>query len=110
MAEQAHGSGSATSTPAVRERAHPTPRLYVALAGILSAVTIIEVAIVYMRFLGGMVFPILVILSTAKFALVVMFYMHLRFDSRLFSGFFVTGLLLAVAMIVVLLALFRALL
>ena len=48
-------------------------------------------------------------LSAAKFALVVLFYMHLKFDSRLFSGVFVGGLLLAVAVAVTLMSLFQVL-
>ena len=95
------------SSPAHRERAHPTPAKYVAIALILAAVTIVEVAIVYIDFLGGIVGPVLVILSAAKFALVAMFFMHLRFDNRLFSTMFVGGLLLAVVVLITLLALFR---
>ena len=95
------------SSPEHRERAHPTPAKYVAIALILAAVTIVEVAIVYIDFLGGIVGPVLVILSAAKFALVAMFFMHLRFDNRLFSTMFVGGLLLAVGVLITLLALFR---
>ena len=89
------------------ERAHPTPFKYVAIALILSVITAVEVAIVYQDFLKDVFGPILIVLSAAKFALVVMFYMHLRFDSRLFSVVFVTGLLLATAVLITLLALFR---
>ena len=90
-----------------KERAHPTPAKYVAIALILAAITLIEVAIVYMDFLADIVGPVLVILSAAKFAMVVMFFMHLRFDNRLFSTIFVTGLLLATGVLITLLALFR---
>ena len=89
------------------ERAHPTPFKYVAIALILSVITAVEVAIVYQDFLKDVFIPILIILSVAKFAMVVMFYMHLRFDSRLFSVMFVTGLLLAIGVSITLLALFR---
>lgn len=96
------------SSPAQsRERAHPTPAKYVAIAVILAVITLVEVAIVYMDFLGGILGPVLVVLSAAKFALVVMFFMHLRFDNRLFSTMFVTGLLLATGVLIALLALFR---
>ena len=95
------------TSPAPKERAHPTPAKYVAIALILAAITLVEVAIVYLDFLGGVVGPVLVVLSAAKFALVVMFFMHLRFDNRLFSAMFVTGLLLATGVLIALLALFR---
>lgn len=88
-------------------RAHPSPFKYVAIALILAVVTAIEVAIVYQDFLKDILVLVLVILSVAKFAVVAMFYMHLRFDNRLFSILFVTGLLLATAVSVTLLALFR---
>ena len=96
------------SSPAQqRERAHPTPFKYVAIALILAVITAVEVAIVYQDFLKDILGPVLVILSAAKFAMVAMFYMHLRFDNRLFSVMFVGGLLLAVAVLITLLALFR---
>ena len=101
----AHGSQAG----AAPERAHPTPMRYTAIALILAVITAFEVAIVYMDFLRPVMVPILIVLSATKFAMVVMFFMHLRFDSRLFSAFFVGGLILAAAMVIVLLILFRAL-
>ena len=95
------------TSPAHKERAHPTPAKYVAIAVILATITLVEVAIVYMDFLGDIIGPVLVVLSAVKFALVVMFFMHLRFDNRLFSAMFVTGLLLATGVLIMLLALFR---
>ena len=51
--------------------------------------------------------PILLTLSAIKFAMVAMFFMHLKFDNRLFSSFFVGGLLLAGGLLIALLALFQ---
>ena len=87
--------------------AHPTPMKYAAIAAVLFVVTAIEVAIVYMEFLGSLIIPVLVILSAGKFTVVVMFYMHLKFDNRLFSALFVGGLLLAMGVLIALLVLFR---
>src|SRR5437762_695563 len=50
--------------------------------------------------------PVLLVLSTAKFALVVMFYMHLKADSKLFTFLFGAPLLLALGVMVALLFLF----
>ena len=47
------------------------------------------------------------VLSVVKFALVAMFFMHLKFDHRLFSTMFVVGVLLATGILIALLALFR---
>ena len=44
--------------------------------------------------------PILIAMSVIKAALVALFYMHLRFDSRIFSLFFGVGVALGVAMII----------
>jgi heme/copper-type cytochrome/quinol oxidase subunit 4 len=109
MAQHGHAPEATAPRPVVRERAHPTPLRYAAIAAILAFITIVEVAIVYQDFLRDVLAPILVVLSATKFALVAMFFMHLRFDSRLFSAFFVAGLMLAAAMIIVLLVLFRTL-
>ena len=89
-----------------REAGHPTPAKYVAIAVILAVVTIIEVAIVYLDFATAFLVSALIVLSAAKFSMVAMFFMHLKFDSKLFSAFFVGGMLLTSSVIVALLALF----
>ena len=99
-ARMAHATG---------ERPHPGPRTYVKIAALLIAITAIEVGIFYVEALEDVIVPIFLILSAIKFVMVVMFYMHLKFDSRIFSGFFVGGLLLAVTVGVALLTLFGAL-
>ena len=98
-------SEEATEHPA--ESGHPTPLTYFKVAMTLSAITAVEVGIFYIEDLGKGIIPILVVLSGAKFALVAMFYMHLRYDARLFSAFFVGGLALAVAVVLAVLALFN---
>jgi heme/copper-type cytochrome/quinol oxidase subunit 4 len=49
--------------------------------------------------------PLLLLLSAAKFALVAMFYMHLKQDHKLFSGVFVFPLIIAAFIIVALIIL-----
>ena len=92
------------------ESGHPTPATYAKIASILAIITAIEFGIFYVPDyapgLKSTIVPAFVILSAVKFALVGMFYMHLKFDSRLFSWFFVGGLLLATTVIIALLALF----
>ena len=86
---------------------HPTPLTYFKVAMVLAAITATEVGVFYIEGLGKGIIPILVILSGIKFALVAMFYMHLRFDARIFSWFFVGGLLLAISVVMALLGLFQ---
>jgi cytochrome c oxidase subunit 4 len=72
---------------------HPGAREYVRIFFILAAITSIEVAIYYVREdMGGWFLPALFSLMIAKFAIVVLWYMHLKFDDRRFSRFFVMGL------------------
>ena len=57
-------------------------------------------------FVKEMIVEILLVLSAVKFALVAMFYMHLKQDSKLFSGLFVFPIILAIGMVLALLGLF----
>ena len=105
MAEDS-GTHAETSEGAVHT-GHPTPMTYFKIAMTLSVITAIEVAIFYVEDLGKGIIPILAVLSIGKFALVAMYYMHLKYDSRLFSSFFVAGLVLAALVVFAVLALFR---
>jgi cytochrome c oxidase subunit 4 len=51
--------------------------------------------------------PILLTFSIVKFALVALWFMHLRFDNRLFRRLFVTGLVLATGVYLVVLTTFH---
>jgi cytochrome c oxidase subunit 4 len=71
---------------------------YVQLALALAVITAVEVALSYMvDDLGALFLPLLLILMAIKFFSVVLFFMHLKFDNRLFSIMFYLGLGLAVA-------------
>lgn len=89
-----------------QERPHPGPKTYVQVAVILAVITAIEVATFYVQGLGPVLIPLLLVLSAAKFTLVVGYYMHLKFDSRLFTGFFVSGLLVASMVVIAFILLF----
>jgi cytochrome c oxidase subunit 4 len=102
-------AGSGGHAAGAEEHAHPTWKSYVVIAAILTVVTAAEVAVFYIPALRGVLVPILLVLSTGKFALVAMFYMHLRFDSPIFSGVFVAPLVLAVFVVVALIILFHVL-
>jgi caa(3)-type oxidase subunit IV len=87
---------------------HASVAFYWMIGGILAVLTAMEVAAFYME-LGSFEVPFLLVLSAAKFAIVVMFFMHLRFDSRVFTGVFMAGLVLAVFMITALVVLYQVL-
>ena len=61
------------------KQAHASIRIYLIVAGILSAVTALEFGVIYVR----------------RLAPVVMFFMHLRYDSRVLTFLFVAPLVLA---------------
>ncbi len=94
-----------------RHPAHPTAMTYLKIAAILGIVTFIEWAVFLPKgLLDSVKLTVFSVLSVFKFALVAMFYMHLKFDERLFSMFFVGGLMLASGVITALLVLFQAVL
>ncbi len=88
---------------------HPGWQTYVVIGLILTIITAVEVAVYYIPAMRPVIVPVLLTLSAAKFILVILFYMHLKFDSRLFSTVFVGPLLLAVSAVVGLIILFRVL-
>ena len=70
---------------------------YVKIAIALAIVTAIEVALSYTQDqLGALFLPRLLILMGVKFFSVVLYFMHLKFDNRLFSLMFYIGMVLAV--------------
>ena len=99
----ATGEG-AVAAPAHREGAHPGPAEYVKIGLTLAVITAVEVAVYYIDALSDVLIPILIVLSALKFSLVVLWFMHLKFDNRLFSTLFVGGLMLAATLFVVVLA------
>ena len=105
MAEEAHTEEQGSSAEV--HTGHPTPLTYFKIAMTLSAITAAEVAVFYVEAIGHGIIPVLAVMSIAKFALVAMFYMHLKYDARLFSGLFVGGLMLAVAVFIAFLGLFK---
>ncbi len=88
------------------DRPHPRPGQYVFIAIVLAIVTAIEVAIYYIEAVGDLLVPFLIMFSFIKFVLVALYFMHLRFDSRLFRRFFVIGLVLVFAVMGIVLSTF----
>jgi cytochrome c oxidase subunit 4 len=83
-----------------RHPEHASIGTYLKVAAILSVITALEFAVIYIRRLTPILVPLLLTLSAGKFALVVMFFMHLRYDTRPLTFLFVAPLLLAVGLAV----------
>jgi cytochrome c oxidase subunit 4 len=75
---------------------HPGEGKYIKVALILAAITAVEVGFSYWHAVKSIVAPVLVTMSIVKFAIVALYFMHLKFDSRLFRRLFVAGLALAI--------------
>jgi cytochrome c oxidase subunit 4 len=86
---------------------HPGPRQYVVVAVVLAVLTALEVGLFYMDFVPRpVVTGSLIVLMTLKFSLVALWFMHLRFDSRIYRRLFITGIILAMAVFLIVLLTF----
>lgn len=97
----------ATAGHGAAEHAHPNPRTYVLIGGILAGITLLEIYAYTRTDIRPVLVPILLGLSAVKFALVVGFFMHLKFDHPLFTGVFGFGLAVAASIITALMFLFH---
>ena len=90
------------------EKEHPTWSTYWKVAVILTLITVAEVWVYYIpSIVASRAFvPMLLIMSAVKFFIVVAFYMHLRYDHKLFRALFTAPLIIAMTTIVALLFLF----
>lgn len=82
---------------------------YILIALILGVITYVEFAIVEYEIAWlsqGATFFWLVALSVIKFILVIMFFMHLKYDDALFTGFFSSGMVIATGTLIALSLLF----
>ena len=86
---------------------HPTWKEYKWVALILTLITVVEVWVYYTPFSKSALFvPALLIMSAVKFAIVVLFYMHLKYDHKLFKALFTVPLMIAMATLISLMFLF----
>jgi cytochrome c oxidase subunit IV len=107
---------SATAHTTDAGHAHPTWQLYTKIAVTLFVLTFLEVAayeVVHRKdpaglatVLAPMLTEVLLVLSAFKFALVAMFYMHLKGDGKLLTSIFTFSLVLAAVIICGLLIIF----
>lgn len=74
---------------------HPRPRDYWLIAFVLGVITATEVAVTYWTALDGFIAPILLIMSAAKFFIVVAFFMHLKYEAKIYRNLFLVGIFAA---------------
>lgn len=71
---------------------HPTPTFYVRVALVLAVLTALEFSTYFIEF-GSLSLPLLLVLMSIKFALIVGFFMHLKFDTDTYSKLMLLGLI-----------------
>lgn len=103
-----------TTAPAVDhhdgdDHDHPSDGVYIKIALILGVLTAIEVATYFLE--GGEVeasrkilVPIILVIMVIKFAIVALYFMHLKFDDPILSRIFLAGILIALAVFIVMLS------
>jgi cytochrome c oxidase subunit 4 len=78
-------------------------RTYIGVFGALAILTALEVVVTYLPLPR---IPVLVPLALIKAGLVALFYMHLKYDRRVFAAVFAMGLLLGLILTLTLIAIF----
>jgi cytochrome c oxidase subunit IV len=88
---------------------HASIKTYINVAVALTILTAIEVASLYIPGIPNwLLVTALIVMATLKFFLVVGFFMHLRYDSNIMRALFIGPLIIAIAIILALMALFSA--
>lgn len=109
---------TATEVPGDHAPVHPTQhdvaleaashdKQYWVIAAVLAVMTAVEVALSYLDIPDGVMIAGLLVLMVVKFALVILFFMHLKYDSKLFGRLFYTGIAFTVGVYLVALATFH---
>jgi cytochrome c oxidase subunit 4 len=96
-----HGHAHGAEEPHI-----PTDFYFIKVAIILAVITAMETS-TYWIDLHGWGTPLLLIMMTIKFFMIILIFMHLKFDSPLFSLMFYIGLGLAVTVYCVALSTFQ---
>lgn len=106
--EEAHRQGHEPDAVHDETHDHPSDGKYIMIALVLAAITAAEVVTFYVEDrIGSLLVPLLLVMMVVKFFIVAAWFMHLRFDSNLFSRVFVSGILLATVVYVAFLTTFE---
>jgi cytochrome c oxidase subunit 4 len=95
MSSHEQGAVGEAGQHAPHTQAHPSPKQYIQVAVVLAVITALEVGLYYIKIPDNLLVGLLLVFSALKFALVVLWFMHLRFDSPILKRLFVTGIVLA---------------
>ncbi len=104
---QAQPNEAGATTSGSHAQRHPSPKEYVRIAVILGLLTAAEVSIYYMNLPHGLLISMLFTFAALKFSLVVLWFMHLKFDSRTYARFFIMGIAFALTLYTAVLLTFK---
>ena len=79
-------------------RPHISNSVYLIVGGFLIVLTAMEITVSYIHALRPVMVPLLIVLALAKFSLIALFFMHLRYEKWMLNTMF--GFPLVVAMVV----------
>ncbi len=82
------------------EHGHPQDSDYVKIALLLAVITALEVATYWLE-LTNVVIAALWVMMIVKFVIVIGYFMHLKYDSKIFRWMFLGGLFMALAVYVI---------
>ena len=99
MTETMTDSATAVDAHDEHDDHHPGDLFYLKIAGILAIFTALEVGTYFIEDTAPrwFMFVSLTVLMIIKFAMVMAYFMHLKYDTPWFTRVFVAGLVLAVA-------------
>ena len=83
--------------------AHSTPGRrpnYLGIFLLLAGFTLVETMVSYVQ-QEAIKIPVLIVLSLVKAILVLLYFMHLKFDSRIFTYLFVAGIVLSIPLVLI---------
>ena len=88
---------------------HPSDLTYVKIALLLTVLTAIEVSSYFLedgavRVSRNLLVTVIMVLMVVKFAIVALYFMHLKFDDPLLSRVFLAGIAIALAVFIVMLS------
>lgn len=73
---------------------------YLGIFLLLAGFTLVETMVSYVQ-QAAIKIPILIVLSLVKAILVLLYFMHLKFDSRIFTYLFVAGIVLSIPLVLI---------
>jgi len=102
-----HGNAHAPADATANDGHHaPTDRYFIKVALVLALLTALETS-TYWIHIGAFATPLLLILMAIKFIMIILIFMHLKFDNKLLSVLFYMGMGLALLVYTVFLSTFQ---